>query len=92
MYVEPVSVLGGATLAISDVKVMKVSEDYLGLNENVRKCQKREPFENCTTRQYLSKVESQCNCVPYALRDFSTSTMVGIIYVYIIFKILHEIN
>ena len=77
LHVEPVSVFGGATLAISDVKVMEVTEDYLGLDENVRKCQNREPFENCTTRQYLSKVESQCNCVPYALKDFSTSSMVG---------------
>ena len=33
LHAEPVSVFGGATLAISDVKVMEVTEDYLGLDE-----------------------------------------------------------
>ena len=54
---------------------MKVTNDYLGLDEDVRKCQNIEPFENCTTRQYLDYVQKQCKCVPYALRDFSKSTM-----------------
>ena len=54
---------------------MKVTNDYLGLDEDVRKCQNIEPFENCTTRQYLDSVLEQCKCVPFALRDFSKSTM-----------------
>ena len=74
--VEPVRVFGGATLSISEVKVMEVTEDYLGLDESVRKCQNREPFENCTTRQYLDSVKSLCNCVPFALRYFSSSVKV----------------
>ena len=56
---------------------MKVTDDYLGLDEDVRKCQNIEPFENCTTRQYLDSVLRQCNCIPYALKDFSKSIMVG---------------
>ena len=56
---------------------MKVTNDYLGLDEDVRKCQNIEPFENCTTRQYLDSVLRQCHCIPYALKDFSKSTTVG---------------
>ena len=54
---------------------MKVTNDYLGLDEDVRKCQNIEPFENCTTRQYFDSVLKQCKCVPFALRDFSKSKM-----------------
>ena len=64
---EPIKVYGEATLAISSVKDMIVTDDFLGLDESARKCQNREAFENCTTRQYLETVKRQCNCVPYAL-------------------------
>ena len=35
----------------------------------MRKCQNEESFENCTTRQYLERVEEECNCIPYRLRN-----------------------
>ena len=54
------------------VKDIKVTEDFLGLSDNVKKCQSEETFKECSTRQYLHAVESQCNCIPYALKYFST--------------------
>ena len=70
-FKEPIRVYGEASIAISDVKEMEATDEYLGLDERTRKCQDKEPFENCTTRQYLDRVQNVCNCVPYALRDFS---------------------
>ena len=57
---------------ISAVKVIEVTNDYLGLDGEIRKCQNKESFENCTTRQYLSTVKSVCNCIPYELKRFVT--------------------
>ena len=73
---------GKAILAVSDVKEMKVTDEYLGLDEKVRKCQNDEPFENCTSRQYIENVKKQCGCVPYALRDFTKENSVDIVHKY----------
>ena len=66
----PISVHGEGTFAISDVKEMKVTEEYLGLDENIRKCQNRESFEECTTNNYIDTVLKKCKCVPYSLKGF----------------------
>ena len=50
------------------MKEIKVTDDYLGLDENIRQCQNEEAFERCQTRQYLDAVEMQCKCIPYALK------------------------
>ena len=75
-FVEPSIMYGEGEMAIGTVKEMIVTDDYLGLHENVRGCQNIEPFENCTTRQYLESVQRECNCIPYGLRDFSKDIMV----------------
>ena len=54
------------------VKDIKVTEDFNGLGDNVTKCQSEEIFKECSTSQYLHAVESQCNCIPYALKYFSS--------------------
>ena len=55
---------------MSVVKEIKVTEDYLGLEEETRKCQNQESFEECTTRGYLEMIQKDCNCVPYGLNTF----------------------
>ena len=62
-------------LLLSDVMEIKVTDEYMGLDEEVRNCQNKEPFENCTTRQYLETVQNQCNCTPYALSDFNKNSV-----------------
>ena len=54
------------------VKDIKVTEDFIGLSDDAKKCQSEETFKECSTRQYLHAVESQCNCIPYALKYFSS--------------------
>ena len=58
------------------VKDIKVTEDFLGLSDNVKKCQSEETFKECSTRRYLHAVESQCNCIPYALKFSSVQNQV----------------
>ena len=68
--------LGEGTYAMTLVKEVKATEDYLGLSENTRKCQHKESFQECTSRQYMDAVEKKCNCVPYRLRDFAVVNQV----------------
>ena len=53
-----------------------MTEMYLGLDENIRKCQNKEPYQNCTTRHYIESVTKECNCVPYRLVNFIYSNKV----------------
>ena len=61
---------------------MSVTEEYLGLDEDVRNCQMKEDFENCTTRQYLSAVQKLCNCVPYPLRHLISTNMIQVMIIH----------
>ena len=72
---------GEGSYAISAVKAMSVTEEYLGLDEDVRNCQMKEDFENCTTRQYLNAVLKLCNCVPYPLRHLVSTNMIQVIII-----------
>ena len=72
-FTAPITVYGEGTYAISDVKEIKVTDEYLGLDENIRKCQNTEAFEDCTTRNHIETVRETCNCVPYSLKGFLTN-------------------
>ena len=54
------------------MKVVEVTDDYLGLDGEMKKCQNKESFENCTTTQYLSALKTGCSCIPYELKRFVT--------------------
>ena len=78
--IAPVRLHGEGSYAITDVKEITVSDEFLGLDETIRKCQNIEPFENCTTRQYLDTVKKECKCVPFALNTLD-STLVGFAHI-----------
>ena len=61
---------------MSAVKDIKVTEDFLGLNEDTKKCQSKETYKDCTTRNYLHAVVKKCNCVPYGLKYFTLLSQV----------------
>ena len=44
-----------------------VTNDFLGLNQDERKCQNEEPLTNCTTKQYLDTLRGECGCFPVNL-------------------------
>ena len=67
----PIYVHGEGSYAISAVKEMKVTKDFLKLDENDRKCQNKESHTECTSKQYLDSVMRQCNCTPFALKNFT---------------------
>ena len=47
---------GGGNYALTAVKEMSVTDQFLGLKEEDKKCQNLESFESCTTRNYLQSI------------------------------------
>ena len=44
--------IGEGEYNLNALTSIEVTDSYLGLDENVKKCQKEEPLQNCTTRRY----------------------------------------
>ena len=53
------------------VKEISVTEEFLGLGEEIRKCQTKETFGECNTRLFLDEMKKECHCVPYAVWNYS---------------------
>ena len=51
------------------LKEIRVTESYLGLDQDVRDCQHEEPYDNCTTRHYLHALLEECGCLPLTVRS-----------------------
>ena len=50
------------------LKEIRVTDSYIGLDQDVRGCQNEEPKDNCTTRQYLDTLLGKCGCLPINIR------------------------
>ena len=61
------SLHGNGSYALSAVKEMRISDDFLSLGQDFTKCQVQEAYEDCTTRMFYAEIIKQCNCVPYSL-------------------------
>ena len=55
---------------MSNLKVIHVTEQFLGLGEKVTQCQMEEYREDCLSRKYRERVLSQCYCSPFYLRSY----------------------
>ena len=64
---EPLKLYGEGSYILSVVKEVKVTEDFMTLDEETRGCQMTEPYENCTTRVYKETVLEECGCIPFSI-------------------------
>ena len=69
---------GEETYSLNSLKEIRVTDDFLQLGENVKNCQNKESFEDCQASQFIKKVEDECNCVPYRLKNFTNNLQVVI--------------
>ena len=68
---EPVSLIGEGEYNLNALKEIEAKDSFLGLDQDVRKCQNDETLFNCTTRKYIEAVVSKCKCLPSNLRLFN---------------------
>ena len=50
------------------LKEIEVTESFNELDEDVRECQNKETYDECTTRHYIEETRHKCGCLPFAIR------------------------
>ena len=68
MCKEPVKLIGEGEYNLNVLTEVKVTESYMGLDQDVRNCQNHEPYLNCSTTQYLENLLGKCGCLPFNIR------------------------
>ena len=66
----PIILYGPGNYALTDIKEIKTTADYLGLGEEVTECQQVEEYDKCAARKYRERVLEECHCSPMALKSF----------------------
>ena len=56
LIAEPVNLIGEGEYNLNALKEIKVTDSYLGMrmDQDIKDCQNKEPFFNCTTRKYIN--------------------------------------
>ena len=68
----PITLYGEGNYALTDIKSIRVTEDFTGLGERTTNCQTEEFRADCLTRNYQAKAVETCHCVPFTLRSHYT--------------------
>ena len=50
------------------MKEIIVTDSFLGLDRDIRKCQNIETYDDCKTRLYVDMLRKECGCLPLSLR------------------------
>ena len=67
-------VLGGeGHFSLSGVKEVKVTEDFVGLGEEITRCQTGQSRADCLTEKYLARALSTCHCAPVNIISYYDS-------------------
>ena len=69
--VEEVKLIGEGEYNLNDLKEIRVTDSYLGLDQDVRQCQNEEPMKNCTTRHHLKSMLDKCGCLPFNIKHLN---------------------
>ena len=86
IFIETVKLIGEGEYNLNALKEIRVTESYLGLDQDTRDCQHEEPYDNCTTRHYLDALLEVCGCLPLTVR----SSKFHKVYFYITFNNLEN--
>ena len=68
MIAELVTLIGEGEYNLDALKEIKVTDSYLGLDQDVRGCQNEESLNNCKTKHYLKTLLEKCDCLPFNIR------------------------
>ena len=60
----PVRLVGEFQFNLQSLKEIKVSDSFLGLDVDSRKCQDIETYNDCKTRLYIKNMTQECGCLP----------------------------
>ena len=79
---DPVGLFGEGEFNINNIKEIAVTESFMGLDRDTRKCQNIETYVECKTRLHVEQLKQECGCLPLSL-SLSEKVKYIQIYVYI---------
>ena len=82
IYLEPIKLTGEGEYNLNELKVNEVTDSFLSMDQEDRKCQSNEPLLNCTAKNYMKELIKQCRCLPFNIR---LSDQVVLSYLFVIF-------
>ena len=68
MFLDDFIMIGEGEYNVDDFRQIDVTESYLSLDPNVKRCQNKESLHDCTTRHHMDTIIGQCGCLPLNLR------------------------
>ena len=67
IFKAPLKLYGGGNFALTAVKEIDVTEEYLEMSKDITKCQNKISLEECENKQYFEKIIEKCECIPLIL-------------------------
>ena len=67
----PVIRYGGGNFGLKNLKEIKVTSSFLGLEEDIRKCGGEQTKVDCNTEYLMKEIVETCKCVPLHIKDFN---------------------
>ena len=68
---------GPGNYKMVSVKEIEVTEYFHNLDEEQKKCQEVESYENCVTRHHIEAIKDECGCISYSLANFTENITVS---------------
>ena len=68
IILEQVELVGEGEYNLNALKVIEVTESYLGLDQSIKGCQVEQSLHKCKTNYYTEKLFDQCGCLPFNIR------------------------
>ena len=63
----PITLTSEGSFVLTNIKKISVTEDFLGLKEDIRNCQTKELRSDCITERYHQTLLELCDCAPISL-------------------------
>ena len=69
----PVVLYGEGNYALTDIKEIKVTEEFFRLGTATTGCERQKYRSECSTGRYQEEVAASCSCAPLNLKHFYSS-------------------
>ena len=62
------------------------------MDEDIRGCQNQLSMENCTTKQYLETLQTQCGCIPFNIKILKKVSQSKQLIFYYLIKLIYSLQ
>ena len=82
---DPVGLFGEGQYNLLSLKEISVTDSFMGLDKDFRKCQNIETYNSCKTRLYIEQLRQKCGCLPFSLKMSAKVSFIILksIYIYV---------